>query len=303
MMDLNALSIFAAVVEAGSFTGAARTLGIPKGSVSRKVSGLERTLGVRLLHRTTRKLSLTEVGRTYYEQCRKGLDELETASRLVDEVQSAPKGVLRVSAPTGFGGGGLGNWVEAYLKLYDQAKVELVLSDQYVDLIEQRIDLAFRTGRLRDSSYIARKLGPAQRVLCASPDYLARRGAPESPDDLRYHDGIFYGSSTEGAAWHLSGPDGDISVPIDARVAVDSMGYVMQAAQSGLGVALLPAAMAGPKIKSGRLQRVLNAYATSGQGFYAVYPSNRQLSVNVRAFLDLVVEKIETQAPWRTADA
>jgi DNA-binding transcriptional LysR family regulator len=137
VIDLNALAVFAQVVEAGSFTGGARALGLPKGSVSRKISGLEAALGVRLLHRTTRKLSLTEVGRAYYAQCRKGLVELDAANQLVKETRSVPSGTLRISAPADFGGGGLADWVEAFLKRYDQVRIELVLSDRYVDLIER----------------------------------------------------------------------------------------------------------------------------------------------------------------------
>jgi DNA-binding transcriptional LysR family regulator len=274
VIDLNALAVFAQVVEAGSFTGGARALGLPKGSVSRKISGLEAALGVRLLHRTTRKLSLTEVGRAYYAQCR-----------------------------ADFGGGGLADWVEAFLKRYDQVRIELVLSDRYVDLIEQRIDLAFRTGRLRDSSFIARRLGPARRVLCASPDYLARRGQPEDLDDLRDHDTVIYGPSVEGAVWHLRGPEGDATVQVKGRLAGDSMTFVLRAALFGLGIALLPEAFARSEFETGRLTPVLERYGTAGQGVFAVYPSNRHLSANVRAFLDLVLEMTGQVAPWRLDDA
>lgn len=302
MIDLNALAVFAGVVEAGSFTGGAQALGLPKGSVSRKISALEAALGVRLLHRTTRKLSLTEVGRAYYEQCRKGLVELDAANELVKETRSVPTGTLRISAPAEFGGSGLGDWVEAFLRRYDQVKVELVLSDRYVDLIEQRIDLAFRTGRLRDSSFIARKLGPTRRVLCASPDYLGRRGQPEDLDDLRGHDTIIYGPSVEGAVWHLSGPDGDTAVQVKGRLASDSMTFVVRAALFGLGIALVPETFARTEFDTGRLTPVLERYATAGQGVFAVYPSNRHLAANVRAFLDLVLEMTGQAAPWRRDD-
>jgi DNA-binding transcriptional LysR family regulator len=303
MIDLNALAVFAGVVEAGSFTGGAQALGLPKGSVSRKISGLEAALGVRLLHRTTRKLSLTEVGRAYYAQCRKGLVELDAANQLVKETRSVPSGTLRISAPADFGGGGLADWVEAFLKRYDQVRIELVLSDRYVDLIEQRIDLAFRTGRLRDSSFIARRLGPARRVLCASPDYLARRGQPEDLDDLRDHDTVIYGPSVEGAVWHLRGPEGDATVQVKGRLAGDSMTFVLRAALFGLGIALLPEAFARSEFETGRLTPVLERYGTAGQGVFAVYPSNRHLSANVRAFLDLVLEMTGQVAPWRLDDA
>ncbi|MEM7221337.1 MAG: LysR family transcriptional regulator [Pseudomonadota bacterium] len=302
MVDLNALAVFARVVEAGSFTGGAKALGLPKGSVSRKISTLEADLGVRLLHRTTRKLSLTEVGRAYYEQCRRGLVELEAANRLVGESRAAPMGILRISAPIEFGSGVLGDWVELYLRRHDQAKVELVLSDRRVDLIEERIDLAFRTGKLQDSSFIARKIGPTRRVICASPDYLRRRGQPGCLSALQDHDAIVHGTSVEGAQWRLRGPKGDVTASLKARAAGDSMGFVRRAALSGLGIALLPEAIAAVEIKAGRLKPVLQDYATEGQGIYAVYPSSRQLSSAVRAFLDIVVEQTDPEAPWRLGE-
>ena len=298
MTDLNAVAMFVGIVEAGSFTGGARVLGLPKGSVSRKISGLEAALGVRLLNRTTRKLSLTDIGRAYYQQCRKGLDELEAAEGLVDKTTAAPRGVLRISAPAEFGAGGLGQWVEVYLKRYEQAKVELVLSDHYVDLIEERIDLAFRSGQLQDSSFVATKLAHSGRIVCASPGYLKRCGAPLGPSDMQNHSAVVYGGSAEGALWRLRGPEGEVAVAVNARVAADSMSFATHAAISGLGLALLPEPIAESEIKAGRLKRVLADYATEGQGLYAIYPSRRQLSANARAFLDIVHASLKRQAPW-----
>jgi len=290
LVDLNALAIFAGVVEAGSFTGGAKALGLPKGSVSRKISDLETALGVRLLHRTTRKLSLTEIGRAYYEQCRKGLVEFDAANRLVDDSQAEPRGTVRISAPADFGDSGLSDWVEAFLARYPEVRVELVLSDLYVDLIDQRIDLAFRTGRLADSSFVARKLAPTRRVLCASPAYVAERGTPMTPDDMTDHDAVVYGGAATGTVWRLNGPDGEVTVAVSARVAADSMSFIRRAALAGLGIALLPEAFARADFAAGRLSPVLTDYATAGQGLYALYPSGRHLSAAVRAFLDLVIE-------------
>jgi len=291
MIDLNALAVFVKVVEAGSFTGGAKVLGLPKGSVSRKISGLEDALGVRLLHRTTRKLSLSAEGRTYYNECRKGLMTIETANQFIDETRSIPTGTLRISAPVDFGGGILGDWVETYLRRYDQIRIELVLDDHYVDLIAERIDLAFRTGKMEDSSFIARKLRPIRHVLCASPIYLEARGSPETLDELKNHDAIVHGTSVEDAVWRLSGPEGERSVPLKARVAGDGMSFIRRAALSGLGVALLPEAFAAPEFEAGRLTPILKDYATAGLGLYAIYPSSRHLSTSVRAFLDLAVER------------
>lgn len=295
MIDLNALAVFVSVVEAGSFTGGAAALGLPKGSVSRKISGLEAELGVRLINRTTRKLSLTDMGRVYYEQCRDGLHKLDAAHRLIGETQSVPRGVLRISAPADTGVGGLTDWIAAYLKRYDQAKIEVVLSDRYVDLIEQRIDLAFRAGRLQDSTFVARKLVTTTRVLCASPDYLKRRGAPKIVDDLRAYDGIVHGNQVDGTVWVLHGPEGEVSVPVGGRIAGHNMRLVLNAALAGLGIALIPQTIARDGIASGRLRQVLKSYASPEQGLYAIYPSGRQLSANIRAFLDIAVEMIEAE--------
>lgn len=293
MVDLNSLAVFASVVDAGSFTGGAKALGLPKGSVSRKISRLETSLGVRLLNRTTRKLSLTDVGRAYYEQCRNGLAELDAASQLVRDTQSTPMGVIRISAPADSGRGGMGNWIEEYLRRYERTKIELVLTDEFVDLVEQRIDLAFRSGPLMDSSLVARKLAPSYRLLCASPEYLNRRGQPASLDDLREHDCIVHGDSVTGANWHLRGPEGDVGVGVKARIAAGNIGFVQRCALSGLGIALIPEAVVRDDIRARRLINVLDGYSSPSVGLYAIYPSNRHLSVNVRAFLDLVVEMME----------
>lgn len=292
MIDLNALAAFVSVVDAGSFTAGAQASGLPKGSVSRKISSLEAELGVRLLHRTTRKLSLTEIGRTYYSLCRSGLSEIELANRLVNQSQSVPGGVLRISAPADSGISKLGEWVAAYLQKYEDTKVELVLSDQYVDMIEQRIDLAIRSGRLRDSSFVARKLAATHRILCASPEYLADRGIPSLLADLEHHDCIIHGHSVTGATWILEGPEGEISVPVPGRIAGHSMGLVLDLACAGLGIALVPHSVAAGEIAANRLVHVLTSHGGPEQGLYAIYPSQRQMSVNVRAFLDLVVEQI-----------
>jgi len=293
MVDLNSLAVFASVVDAGSFTGGAKTLGLPKGSVSRKISRLETALGVRLLNRTTRKLSLTDVGRAYYEQCRKGLGEIDAANQLVRDTRTTPMGVIRISAPADSGRVGMGNWIEEYLKRYERTKVELVLTDEFVDLVDQRIDLAFRSGPLMDSSLVARKLAPSHRILCASPEYIKRRGRPVSLDALSEHDCIVHGDSVTGATWQLRGPDADAAIGVEARIAAGNVGFVQRCALSGLGIALIPESVARDDVHAKRLINVLDSYSSPSMGLYAIYPSNRHLSVNVRAFLDLAVEMIE----------
>ena len=292
MVDLNDVAIFARVVEAGSFTGAARQLGLPKTSVSRRVAELEREVGVRLLHRTTRALSPTDAGRVYYEQSSVALRSIEDANQQLAEARAEPSGTIRVSAPVGFAGFFLTDTTFDFLKAHPRTRVELLLTDDKLNLVEAGIDLAFRTGSLPDSTLVARKLGAAHKVLCASPDYLAEHGIPKVPADLRQHDCIIAGQALAGAQWALEGPRGTEMVPVGGRMAANTMEITFRAALEGFGIAQLPASAAGPAVANGRLQRVLPDYATAVGGVYAIYPSSRHLSPAVKTFVDLAAERI-----------
>lgn len=296
MVDLNDVAIFARVVEAGSFTGAARLLGLPKTSVSRRVAELERQVGVRLLHRTTRSLRPTDAGRLYYEQSSAALRTIEAANEQLAEARAEPSGTIRVSAPVGFAGFFLGQTVFEFLESYPKASVELLLTDDKLNLVEAGIDVAFRTGSLTDSTLVARKLGASHKVLCASPDYLAKRGTPEQPADLRLHDCIIAGRSIAGAQWVLEGPDGPQTVAVSGRIAANTMEIATAAVLKGLGIAQLPASAAAPAIAEGRLQRVLPDYAMAVGGVYALYPSSRHLSPAVKAFVELAAERLSRAA-------
>ncbi|MEP4038518.1 LysR substrate-binding domain-containing protein [Pseudophaeobacter sp.] len=294
-MDLNAVAAFVAVANEGTFSGGARAIGIPKGSISRKISGLEETLGVRLFHRTTRKVTLTQIGQRYYQKCRRAMDELDAAHQLIDDTAAAPKGVLRISAPAAFGEGVFAKWVATFLETYPETRVETLLSDNFLDLIEHRIDIAFRFGELQDSTLIARKLTTIRHILCASPAYLEKHGTPEGIEQLRQHVSIVHSASLGDNSWSLIGPDGQectaFTIP---RLAGRSMELVRNAALSGLGIALLPENLAKNALELGRLVRVLPGVTTPEQGFYALYPSSRQLSTNVKAFLEIVdVKELE----------
>src|SRR5215470_6114891 len=188
MLDLNDIVVFARVVEAGSFTAAARLLGMPKTTVSRRIAALEREVGVRLLQRTTRSLSITDAGRLYYRQGSQALRTIEDANLQLAEARAEPSGTIRISAPVGFGAYFLNEAVFEFLAANPKTRVELQLTDDQLNLVENGIDLAFRTGVLADSTLVARKLGSTHRILCASPDYLARRGVPATVSDLSHHD-------------------------------------------------------------------------------------------------------------------
>lgn len=295
MIDLNDIAVFARVVEAGSFTAAARLLAMPKTTVSRRIAALEREVGVRLLQRTTRSLNMTDAGRLYYEQSSQALRLIEEANLRLAEASAEPSGTIRISAPVGFGAYFLNRAVVEFLEIYPKTKVELRLTDDKLNLVEDGIDLAFRTGVLQDSTLIARKLGSTHRHLCASPDYLERHGAPEAPADLAHHHCVIAGPSAAGAHWVLDGPQGQETVTVSGRFAANEMQAVVAAAIAGYGIAQLPYGMADALIGEGRLRRVLGDHTTPAGGLYVLYPSSRHLSPLVKAFIDLATERISNR--------
>ena len=293
MLDLNDIMVFSRVVEAGSFTAAARLLGIPKTTVSRRVAALEREVGVRLLQRTTRSLNMTDAGRLYYEESSRALRTIEDANSRLAEGRTEPAGTIRISAPVGFGGYFLTGTALDFLDTHPKTRVELHLTDDRLNLVESGIDLAFRTGILPDSTLIARKLGSTHRILCASPDYLARHGAPDGPADLARHHCVIAGPSAASAHWPLEGPHGPEAVTVSGRFAANEMRAVVAAAIAGYGIAQLPHRTAEAPIRRRQLRRVLADYSTPVGGVYAVYPSSRHLSPLVKAFIDLAAGRLD----------
>ena len=291
-MDLNDIVVFARVVEAGSFTAAARLLGMPKTTVSRRIAALEHAVGVRLVQRTTRSLSITDAGRLYYEQSSQALRTIEDANLRLAEVRAEPSGTIRVSAPVGFAGHFLARAIFDFLAAYPKTRVELLLTDDTLNLVEHRIDLAFRTGILPDSALIARKLGSTHRVLCASPDYLARYGVPATSADLARHHCVIAGPSIGSAHWVLNGPHGQETVAVSGRFAANEMQAVIAAAIAGYGIAQLPYQAAEAFFRDDRLHRVLGNYTTPVGGLYAVYPSSQHVSPLVKAFIEVAVERL-----------
>ena len=292
MLDLNDIAVFARVVEAGSFTAAAHLLGMPKTTVSRRVAALEREVGVRLVQRTTRSLNMTDAGRLYYEQSSQALRMIEDAHLRLAEARAEPSGTIRISAPVGFADHLLTGVVFDFLAAHPKTKVELQLTDERLNLVGNRIDLAFRTGMLPDSTLIARKLGSTHRILCASPDYLARRGLPAAAADLARHDCVIAGPSTGSAHWMLDGPRGQETVTVSGRFAANEMQAVVASAIAGHGIAQLPYQAAEASVRDGQLRRVLDDYTTPVGGLYAVYPSSRHVSPLVKAFIELAAERL-----------
>jgi DNA-binding transcriptional LysR family regulator len=299
-MDLNDILVFARVVQAGSFTAAARGLSMPKSTVSRKVFELEERLGSRLLQRTTRKLSLTDVGRTYYEHAARIVAEVEEAERAVSLLEQEPRGLLRVTAPLNFGF--LGPITASFLARYPEVQLELVCTDRVVDLVEERFDVGIRAGALGDSTLIAKNLGNAPRFLIASRSYLQKRGRPRTPDDLGKHDCMLFGAGVDRAVYRLTDGEDSVELAVQARLIVNDSDMLHAAAVAGLGIALLPIFRCAEDLRHHRLERVLRDWNAVPTPIQAVYPSTRHLSPKVRAFVEHLHAQM-TPPPWERAPA
>ncbi len=294
-MDLNEMVVFARVVRAGSFTAAATALGMPKSTVSRKVAELEQRLDARLLQRTTRKLSLTDVGRTYYEYCARIAGEAEEAERAVRALQGTPRGLLRVTA--GLNSAYLGAIVSDYLKRYPEVQLELFCTGRTVDLVEERFDLGIRAGTLADSTLIARSLGRVTWFLVATRAYLKKRGRPKSPEQLKEHDCLFFGSGSTTVGLRLMNGETPAQVDVPARMLVSDFDILHAMAAAGLGIALLPAFRCVDDLRAQRLDRVLRDWNPPSTPIHVVYPSTRHLSPKVKSFVDHLHERM-TPPPW-----
>jgi DNA-binding transcriptional LysR family regulator len=293
------MRIFAKVVEKGSFAGAAARLHYSAGMVSEHVKALEERLGARLLNRTTRKLSLTEVGRTYYERCTRILADLEEAEQAASDLHAAPRGELRVNASPSFGMMQLAPAISDFTARFPSVSVELTLSDRMVDLIDEGFDLAVRVEPLPDSSLIARQLTPVRLAICAAPSYIARHGSPRTPADLAKHNCLTLTGPSHFQQWFLPGSTGDPADVFPAgNLRSNSAGVLMCAALAGHGLICLPSYIAGDALRSGRLVSVLNEYPTPTFTLRALYPSNRHLSAKVRGFVDFLAERFGKEPAW-----
>lgn len=292
MDKLASLRAFVKVVELGSFSEAGRELRLSRSAVSKHVADLENDLGVQLLNRTTRRASPTENGQTYFERALVILADLDAADRSVAHLQSAPRGLLRVNAPMSFGTIRLGPVIADFMARYPELRIQLVLSDEHVDPVQQGLDVTLRIAELESSSLIARKIVPIDRVVCASPDYLARRGTPAHPNDLRDHNCLTYGFLSTGNQWKLSGADGDHWIQPRWTLCANNAEVLRDAAIKGCGIALLPVFIAAEELKNGALRSILADYNSPPLTLYAIYPPTRHLAVKVRLFIDFLVERI-----------
>lgn len=294
MLDLNDIAMFVQVVRHGSFAAAARRLGLPPNTVSRRIQQLEAQLGTRLMQRSTRRLTLTSAGRAFHERCAGAVDGLVEAGQALITGSQQPSGLVRVAATADFFDFFPMEWVAGFLAAHPLVRVDFVLSDARADLIAEQIDIAFRGGALPDSGYVGRKLlGARTDGMVASPAYMAARGAPATLQELAEHDCVTSPHPSGRTLWRLAGPGGaEEEVQVAGRFSGNTAQALRKAALAGLGIALLPPTMARLDLEAGRLVPVLPQYQRTGQGLSVLYPSRKHLPLAVSAFIGMVMEKL-----------
>ena len=298
MQDLERMAIFARVVETKSFSAAARRLGLSKSLVSKHVSQLEKSVGARLLNRTTRNMSLTEAGAVFYDHCARIVEELEKAKLAVGRLHSEPRGVLKLSASVAFGTLHIAPALPEFLARHPEVSIDMVITDRFVDMAEEGYDLAIRIAKDPGQNLVARRLAGVNRRMCATPEYFARRGVPRVPEDLLQHNCLTYTHFNPQDPWRLQGPTGEISVPASGNLRLNDDEALAQAVLGGLGVGLLPTFIIGQELQSGRLQAVLSEYVALERQIYSVYLPNRHLSAKVRAFIDFLLARFGPEPYW-----
>ena len=284
------MQLFVRIVESGSFSAVARELGMIQPTVSKQMTALEDKLGVRLLNRTTRRLSMTDAGREYYERCQRILDEVQEMETEVAGLQNRPSGTLRVNTPVAFGNVHMLPLVLAFRRKYPGVAIDLSLDDRYVDLVQEGIDVAIRFGDLGDSQLVARHVGSSASVCVASPAYLSVHGTPKMPSELREHECITY-SYLFSNEWPFDGPDGHQSIKVHGDFRANSGMTIRSAALEGAGIASIPAFLIREDIETGRLVQLLSQFASASIRISAVYPSARLLSRKVKLFVDFIQQE------------
>ncbi|MGR3341965.1 MAG: LysR family transcriptional regulator [Paracoccaceae bacterium] len=298
MDRLTEMEAFATVVDQGGFTDAARKMGISKSAVSKHVSSLEARLGARLLNRTTRRVSPTEIGLAYYDRARRVLNDAGEADALVTSMQSAPSGLLRISVATDFGVNHLSPVLGEFLQEFTDITVNMVLNNRYVELISEGFDMAIRIGELEDSTLRARKLTETTKRMIASPEYFEKFGRPTKIDDLNEHKLLHYSNQANSAVWKLTAPSGEKrQVRTSGWLTVNDGQSLLNAAISGLGIAYLPSFLYADSMQEGLVEEAIPDLPVETQGIYAVYPPGRFTQPKVRAFIDFLVQAFAEKGP------
>lgn len=299
MDRLTSLGVFVAAVEEGSLAAAARRFGLSAAMAGKHVSAIEAELNARLLHRTTRRLSLTDTGQTYYERSKRILEAFDEARREASDSQGTARGVLRIAAPVTFGAMHLGEVVARYMEDHPNVTVEVQLGDRYVDLIDAGVDVAIRIGRLEAPGLVTRRLAPCRMVVCASPAYLERHGTPHRPEDLLSAQRLAFSEAVSAGDWTLRDHENRVHV-IDGpcRMTANNTQMLLAAAVAGAGVVYGPTFVFGAHIRRGELVELLPAYRPAELTIQAVYPSTQRIPVKVRRFVDYLAETFGDEPPW-----
>ncbi len=301
MLDrLTGLEVFAKVAASGSFSAAGRALGLSQTMVTKHIAALEVRLGVKLFHRSTRRLSITEAGRQYLESSERILAEVDAADNAVAADRFEPRGVLRLNAPVSFGTSQIAPALSAFAQLHPLVTVELGLADRYIDLAEEGWDLAIRIGNLSDSSLIARRIAPCRTVVCAAPSYLAAHGTPRTVPELNAHNCLGYTlSRTSHADRWTFGPKGEFGVPISGNLRANNGDALRSAAIAGQGLIYQPTFIVADDLRAGTLTALtLDQPTEELGGIYAIYLPDRHPPAKVRAFIDFIAERFAPEPPW-----
>ncbi len=299
MDKLTSMKVFATVAKSGSFAAAAKDLGISRAMATKHVMHLENTLGVRLLNRTTRRISLTEAGASYLERCLQILEDIEETELAVTQLHTEPQGLLRMSTPPFFGTFHLAPTIAAYLAQHPKVRVDLMVRGGTVDVVSEGLDLAICLGELPDSSLIARKLASSPRIVCGASSYFEKHGIPKTPQDLKHHNCLINWGFEPHDHWKFNSPDGEpIVVKVSGTMQANTADPLRLASIHGLGLVVLPTYIVGQDLRKERLQAVLEDYALPSMDIYAVYPHRRHLSAKVRTFLDFLAERLHPIPYW-----
>lgn len=294
MDRLASMAAFVKTVEVGSFAAAANALSMSPQMIAKHVTWLESRLGARLLNRTTRRQSLTDIGKAYYDRCKLVLADADWADSLADEARGAPRGRLRVNAPVSFGTHSLTPVITRYLRQYPEVEVDLVLNDRFVDLVEEEFEAVFRIGPLADSSFTARELAPFRLVACASPDYLRERGVPATPADLETHECLVYASSSGPTVsdWRFVRGDENYRLDMKHRLRVNDAKALLIATLNGFGIAFIAEDLAREGLRSGRLVKVLPDYETPSRPIHLIYHPDRRQTPKLKSFISAVIGEL-----------
>jgi len=298
MEVFSAIPVFVAVVECGSFSQAGEKLGVTKSAVSKRISQLELKLGVQLLHRTTRRLSLTEAGQRYFDYARNSLMIAEEGEQAITTLQEQPQGTLRLNAPMTFSRLHLSPLIPQFLLDNPKVNLDMMMDDKVVDLIGGSFDIAIRIGKLPDSSLVAKRLAPCHSVLCASPSYLKRFLAPKTPQDLAQHNCLSYSYFQAGSEWQFNGPEGTESVIPKGNYRVNNSEALFEGLLAGMGICQMPSFIVGSAIAEGRLVTLLSEYQLPKHAIYALLPQRKHIPAKVRAFMECLQSRFDQDIPY-----